>query len=157
MLMNRKGPKVQLQYMKTRALGASRRTSPSRPVSVLIADDDPEFSAALSELIASQRALLLVGAAVDTGSAVALCKEQNPDVAIVDLRMPGGGGIPAARQIARACPRTKVIALSAYRDPRSVKEMVDAGAVEYLVKGADSSVEIVEAILRAASLASTEP
>lgn len=125
-------------------------SSAQRPVTVLIADDDPEFNAALRELIGSRAHLKLVASAHDTGGAIQLCRQHQPDVAIVDMRMPGGGGVPVARQVAAECPGTKVVALSAYRDPRSVREMMDAGAVEYLVKGNHSGLEIVAAILRAA-------
>lgn len=137
--------------VKTRSKPSSRSALP-RPVTVVIADDDEEFSSALSELIASRSSLKLLGAASDTEGAIELCRHQQPDVAVLDLRMPGGGGVQVARSVARECAGTRVIALSAYLDPRSVREMVDAGAVEYLVKGAHSSAEIVDAILRAAAL-----
>lgn len=128
---------------------ASSRRKRGREIRVLIADDDPEFSSALRELIASRPNLRLVGAASDTESAIELCRKRRPDVAILDLRMPGGGGVPAARQVASECPDTRVLALSAYRDSRSVNEMLDAGAVEYLVKGMHTTGEIVAAIARA--------
>lgn len=134
---------------------AIRRTAepgghPRVPVTVLIADDDAEFSAAVREVIESRPRLRLVGSAVDAESAIQMCRRYQPDVAILDLRMPGGGGVAAARRLAVDCRRTRVIALSAFGDPRSVRQMTKAGAVEYLVKGRHSSTEIVEAILRTA-------
>ncbi len=121
-----------------------------RPVTVVIADDDAEFSGALREVIESRPELKLVGSATDANGAVELCRARRPDVAVLDLRMPGGGGAAAARRLAAASRGTKVIALSAYRNPRSVRQMTRAGAVAYLVKGDHSSGEIVDAILRAA-------
>lgn len=117
---------------------------------MVIADDDAEFSGALKTLIDSRPSLRLIGSAVDVDSVIELCREHQPDVAILDLRMPGGGGVVAARRLAADCQRTRVVALSAYADRRSVRRMTKAGALEYLIKGRHSSADIVEAVLRAA-------
>lgn len=117
-------------------------------IRVLIVDDEPEVRGALADLIASESALELIGAARDTDEAVDLARRMRPDVALVDVKMPGGGGPRAAREILRWSPQTHVIALSAYEDRTTVLEMLGAGAVGYLVKGT-SPDEIVLAINRA--------
>src|SRR5581483_3017941 len=77
--------------------------------------------------------------------ALALARARRPDVALVDVKMPGGGGVRAAREIIRVSPQTRVLALSAYEDRQTVLQMLAAGAVGYLVKGT-SPDEIVRAI-----------
>ncbi len=116
-------------------------------IRVLVADDEPEVRAALADLVASDASLELVGAAADADEALALARARRPDVALVDVKMPGGGGVRAAREIIRVSPQTRVLALSAYEDRQTVLQMLAAGAVGYLVKGT-SPDEIVRAIAR---------
>jgi len=118
-------------------------------IRVLIADDEPSVREALADLIATEPTLELVGMAEDAGQAAELAVAHHPDVAIVDVKMPGGGGPRATRDIRRGSPRTKVIALSAYGDRGTVLEMLRAGASAYLVKGSPSD-EILVAIQRTA-------
>jgi EAL domain-containing protein (putative c-di-GMP-specific phosphodiesterase class I)/ActR/RegA family two-component response regulator len=115
----------------------------------LIADDEPRLRGALADLIASEDSMRLVGSAGDADEAIALAEEIRPDVAIVDVKMPAGGGPRAARGIMEASPDTRVIALSAHEDRETVLEMLRAGAVSYLVKGTTPD-EIVRSIGRAA-------
>jgi EAL domain-containing protein (putative c-di-GMP-specific phosphodiesterase class I) len=74
---------------------------------------------------------------------------ERPDVALVDVRMPGGGGPTAARAIRQRCPGTRVMALSASDDRATVLEMLEAGAIGYLLKGS-SIDQILEAVHHAA-------
>ena len=117
-------------------------------IRVLIADDEPELRGALADLIASDETLELVGTAGDADEAIELAKANRPDVALVDVKMPGGGGARAAREILRGSPQTRVLALSAYEDRTTVLEMLGAGTIGYLVKGT-APEEIVLAIGRA--------
>lgn len=114
-------------------------------VRVLIADDEAGVRAALADLIASADDLELVGAARDADEAVDLAIANGPDVALIDVKMPRGGGPKAAREIQRLSPRTRVLALSAYEDRKTVLQMLGAGAVGYLVKGT-APEEILRAI-----------
>jgi EAL domain-containing protein (putative c-di-GMP-specific phosphodiesterase class I)/CheY-like chemotaxis protein len=118
-------------------------------IRVLIADDEPRLRGALADLIASEDTMQLVGSAGDAEEAIALAETIRPDVAIVDVKMPLGGGPRAARGIMLASPDTRVIALSAHEDRETVLEMLRAGAVSYLVKGTAPD-EIVRSIGRAA-------
>ncbi len=122
--------------------------NPEHPaaIRVLIADDEAELRAALADLITSEDSLELVGTARDAGEVVELARTNQPDVALVDVKMPGGGAT-ATRGILETSPRTRVIALSAYEDRTTVMEMLGAGAAGYLVKGT-SPEEIVRAITR---------
>ena len=118
-------------------------------VRVLLAEDDASVREALAALIATEKAFELVAQAGDAGEAVALALRHRPDVALLDVRMPGGGGPRATRSIRQACPRTRVLALSAYGERESVLEMIRAGAVGFLVKGLPSE-ELITAIRRSA-------
>jgi signal transduction histidine kinase len=116
-------------------------------ITVLIAEDEPSVRDALADLINTERSLDLVGAAEDADQAIEIARAHHPDVALLDVKMPGGGGPRASRQIRELSPQTRVVALSAYEDRTTVLEMLRAGAAGYLVKGT-SAGEIVEAIRR---------
>jgi PAS domain S-box-containing protein len=116
-------------------------------IRVLIADDEPALRHALGELVEAEPELELVGSAADAAEAAALARETRPDVAVLDVRMPGGG-LEATRLIAEGSPETAVLALSAYEDRATVIAILQAGAVGYLVKGVPPE-EIVDAIRRA--------
>jgi EAL domain-containing protein (putative c-di-GMP-specific phosphodiesterase class I)/AmiR/NasT family two-component response regulator len=104
-------------------------------IRVLIADDEPVVCEALAALIETEDSLELVGTATDAQEAIELAARERPDVALVDVKMPAGGGPRAAREIRASSPKTRVLAISAYGDRGSVVEMLGAGAMGYLVKG----------------------
>jgi DNA-binding NarL/FixJ family response regulator len=115
---------------------------------VLIAEDDATVRLVLAALIRSEPGFDIVEAVADADAAVAVAGAELPDVAIVDVRMPGGGA-RATREIRRVSPHTSVIGFSGCSDPATVKEMLDAGAVAYVVKG--SSPETIIASIERAS------
>ena len=120
-----------------------------RPVlQVLVAEDEEPLRLALCDLFAGEVGMAVVGAAANADEAIDLAAATNPDVALVDVRMPGGGAA-AVRGISERSPETSVLVLSAYDDQATVIEMLSSGAVGYLVKGT-APTEIVEAIKRAA-------
>ncbi|MBJ7328756.1 MAG: PAS domain S-box protein [Solirubrobacteraceae bacterium] len=121
----------------------------SRPTRVLVADDERPLRDAIRELIDSDLACEVVGTAGDAEEALSLAREHDPDVVMVDVRMPHGGGQRVAEELQLSSPRTRVLVLSAYADRTTVVTMMRAGAIGYLVKGASSS-EILEAVHRAA-------
>jgi PAS domain S-box-containing protein len=116
-------------------------------VRVLIADDEQPLREALKALVESESGFTVVGSASSAAEAIEQAASTKADVAIVDVRMPGGGP-EAVRGIRERSPDTQVIALSAYQDRASVFEMLVSGAVGYLVKGTPPA-EIVEAVTRA--------
>jgi DNA-binding NarL/FixJ family response regulator len=100
-------------------------------------------------LVATQPHLALVDAVGDARSAADAAAATRPDIAILDVTMPNGGGVWAAREIGRRSPETRVIAFSGHTDGESARAMTDAGACDYIVKGSPIEV-IVETIERAA-------
>src|SRR3954465_8426053 len=104
---------------KVHRIGGKPPLDTSRPpdtrgmVTVLIAEDDTQLRGVLAALIDSEPTLQLVAAARDADEAIELACEKRPDVAIVDVRMPGGGGVKVARELRRSAPDTKVLALTA--------------------------------------------
>lgn len=118
------------------------------PLRVLVADDDPMIRLALSEVLEAEADLQVVAIAEDAVQAVSLAETHSPDVAVLDVRMPGGGGTHAAREIRVRSPRTQLLAFSAYDDSGTVDELKRLGVREYLIKGV-TNAEIVAAVRRA--------
>lgn len=104
-------------------------------IRVLIADDEAVLRTALADLVTSDDGLELVGAARDADEAIAMAEATSPDVALVDVRMPSGGGLRVAEELRRRAPSTRVIAHTAVDDRATVVRMLRAGAVGFLVKG----------------------
>jgi DNA-binding NarL/FixJ family response regulator len=115
---------------------------------VLVADDDPMLRMALSEVIAAEADLHVVATAADALEAADLAERHTPDVAVIDVRMPGGGGTHATREIRTRSPRTRLLAFSAYDDSGAAEELKRLGVREFLVKGI-TNAEIVAAVRRA--------
>jgi DNA-binding NarL/FixJ family response regulator len=115
---------------------------------VLLCDDDPVMSDALSDLVTHAQGFDLVGVAGDADSVGALAETLQPDVVLLDVRMPGGGGPRAARLIRRRASGARLVVFSAHSDRRTVLEMLRAGASEFLVKGINSDVDILDALQR---------
>ena len=116
-------------------------------IRVMLADDEETVLDALTSLLDGEEEISVVGAGHDVDDAIAIAASKRPDVALLDVHMPRGGGPRAAREITRVSPDTELIALSANDDPNDIGAMLQAGAGAYLVKGKGSQ-EIVDAIHR---------
>jgi DNA-binding NarL/FixJ family response regulator len=116
---------------------------------VLIADDEPLFAEALEVLLGADERIEVVGRAADGTQAIALARELDPDVVLMDLSMPGVDGFAATEQILAEAPKTQVVVLSGSDDPADIAKARDAGAAGYITK--DRIAErLVEAIMDAA-------
>ncbi len=118
-------------------------------IKVLIADDDKGIRQMLGALIEREPDLELVGAAGDADEAIKLAERFTPNVALLDVYMPGGGGESAAAGIHAVSPDTYLIALSAEDDASNIVSMFGRGVTTYLVKDAPTT-EVLEAIRRGA-------
>jgi DNA-binding NarL/FixJ family response regulator len=118
-------------------------------ISVVIADDHDVVRAGLEQLLGTFADVELVGSAADGDEAVRHCEEHRPDVALLDLAMPGTDGIEATRRIRAASPGTTVVVFTSFSDRERILQALDAGAIGYLLKDADPE-ELHRAILAAA-------
>ncbi|MGZ6176400.1 MAG: response regulator [Candidatus Binataceae bacterium] len=116
----------------------------SERIRVLLADDHRLFREALRTVL--ERECDVVGEAASGEEAVALAARTHPDIVLLDVGMPGVGGLNAAHRLARESPNSKVVILSQHDDEEYVIEaMVDAGAAGYLVK-TDAASELLSAL-----------
>ena len=109
------------------------------PITVLVADDEPMLRRALADMLDAHPGVSVVGVARDAPGAVALARVLRPAVVLLDVRMPGGGGVEAARRIRLVSPGTRVLAHSAFDDRSSRTAMLAAGADGYILKGTPSA------------------
>ena len=116
-----------------------------KPVRVLVADDQKVVREGIVMLLGLLHGIEVVGAAADGEEAVALAAEQQPDVVLMDLRMPRCDGVEATRRIRSAQPGTEVVVLTTYADDDSLFPALAAGARGYLTKDAGAE-EIAKAI-----------
>jgi two-component system nitrate/nitrite response regulator NarL len=121
----------------------------TRRIGVLIADDHPLFREAIGRVIAERDDLELVAEAADGRAALEKIRELEPDVAVIDVRMPELDGSDVLVAVRKEGLRTNVVFLSAFLDSKTVYDAVAAGANAYLSKEAETD-EIVTAILAAA-------
>ena len=118
-------------------------------VRVLIADGQEIFRRGLQVVLAAEAGTEVVGEAADVHEAVKLATDLEPDVALVDLRIPGGGGISALRAICLAVPATRILMLTGDEQDADFYEATAAGARGYLLKQA-SGEEVCAAVRSAA-------
>lgn len=107
-------------------------------LSVVLADDNPEMLAALVALFDQEPGFTVVGTAMTTPELIALVRREGPDVAVVDVRMPGGGAPAAAGPLLEHSPRTVLIALSAHALGVPDLRLTEVGAIGPLSKAGPS-------------------
>lgn len=108
-------------------------------VRVLVADDHPVYREGVARAISDRAGLELVGVAADGREAMSRIRELTPDVAVLDVRMPGLSGIDVVAEIARERLPTRVLLLSAQSDEQLIFDGVSVGASGYLLKDSDRS------------------
>ncbi len=119
-------------------------------VKVILADDHAMLRAGLKSLLQAVEDFDVVGETDNGRDTVALARELEPDVVVMDVAMPDMNGIDATRRIARLLPDVRVLALSSHGDGSYVKGMLEAGARGYLVKEAaiDELKTALETVVR---------
>ena len=116
-------------------------------IKVLLVDDHTLVRAGLRRIIDASEQLQVVGEACTGEQALELIREQRPDVVLMDLLMPGMGGLQATHRINQLDPAIAVIALSVHTDDVYPARVLEAGAQGYLTKDCDAD-EIITAIVR---------
>jgi DNA-binding NarL/FixJ family response regulator len=114
-------------------------------IRVLVVDDHPILNAGVQALVHSQDDLELAGSAPDGETGILLARSQCPDVIVMDVSMPGMGGIAATRVIILEHPSMRVLMLTWHANQETVRSALDAGATGYLLKDANHQV-LLEAI-----------
>ncbi len=114
-------------------------------IRVIIADDHAVVREGTRHILENEEDIQVVGEARDGAEAVALTEALKPDVAIVDISMPGIGGIEATERIKASRPGTAVLILTSYDDDRYIFALLAAGAAGYLLKDVPSE-EVVRAV-----------
>ncbi len=117
----------------------------AKTLRVLIAEDHAVVREGTRDILERDPEIAVVGEAEDGFQAVRLASELQPDVLVLDLHLPGIGGIEVARRLKTISPQTKILVLSAYDDDDYVFAAMDAGAAGYLLKTAHGS-EVTSAI-----------
>jgi DNA-binding NarL/FixJ family response regulator len=112
---------------------------------LLLADDHEIVRQGLRSLLAPVRDCEIVGEASDGRQAVAMTKELNPDIVILDIGMPTLNGLEATRQILKLRPQTKVLVLTMHEADSVIREVLDAGARGYILK-TDAGRDLVTAV-----------
>ncbi len=125
-------------------------TKAMEPLTILIADDHPVFRKGLRALLASMQGVELTGEATSGEEAIRQAEQLQPDVILIDLQMPGGGGLAAIRQIIQTSPHIRILVLTMFQDDDSVFAALRAGARGYILKDMDDE-EISRAILAVGS------
>lgn len=120
----------------------------NKPIRIVIADDHDLVRQGIRGFLETHADLAIVGEAGDAATAVSLCSAHLPDVALVDLVMPGGG-IEATRAIRAASPKTEVVLLTSFEDVQQIVAAVQAGALSCLLKDVDADA-LADALRKAA-------
>lgn len=118
--------------------GTPRGTA--RPTTVAVAEDDPRVRPALAGLIEADPSFMLVATAGDAEEAIDAGRQWQPHIMLLDVALPKGGGVRVVHELSVLSPATRILVLSSYADRKHVLQMLDAGAVGYLVKSAHLDV-----------------
>jgi two-component system, NarL family, response regulator LiaR len=116
---------------------------------VLLIDDHRVVRQGVRAFLSTQPDLMVVGEAETGAEGVALAAQHVPDVALMDLVMPGMDGVEATRQLKRASPRTQVVVLTSYHDDAHIFPVLRAGALSYVLK--DIGVDALAVAIRGAA------
>jgi two-component system, NarL family, nitrate/nitrite response regulator NarL len=122
--------------------------TPVPPVTVVVVDDSRVFREAICFTLGRRSDIRVLGAASDADTALYLLRKHRPQLAIVDIRMPGCGGIELTRTIRAEHPDVRVVALTVSEDDQDLSDMLRAGACGYVLKPSARD-ELPRAILSA--------
>lgn len=119
-------------------------------IRVLLVDDHRMFGEALTRLLEIDHDVEMLGALQRAEDALEVCREQKPDVVLMDLDLPGKDGIEATKLLKQISPQTKVVIITALQQPEVVARAIEAGACGYVLK-TRAPDELMTVIRRAAS------
>lgn len=114
-------------------------------LTVLIVDDHPLFRKGMRALLESMPDIEVIGEAISGKEAVEMATALQPDVVLMDLQMPEGGGLAAIRELSKTSPNIRILVVTLFEDDESVFAALRAGARGYILKDADEE-EMMRAI-----------
>ena len=112
----------------------------NREIRIVIADDHPIFRDGVNRLLQSEPGFRVVGEAGDGADAVRICTRLRPDVLLLDVAMPGTGGLQALRQLSQEAPSVRTLVLTAGLDSLAVSTALELGARGVLLKGSATTL-----------------
>jgi DNA-binding NarL/FixJ family response regulator len=124
------------------------------PVRILLADDQALFREGLRTLLSMESSIEIAGEAANGVEAVEAARTVQPDLVLMDLRMPVMGGVEATRRVRDACPQSRVLVLTTFQEDEEIFDALRAGACGYLLKDTPSEklVEAIHAAVRGESV-----
>src|SRR5207245_6851909 len=133
----------------------SRKAKPAR---LVIADDHELVRAGLRAMLTGQRGLEVVGEAANGREALMLCRRLQPDLALIDVRMPEQDGLATCRAIKEECPAMSVILITIHENPEYLMEALKAGAAGYVLKDISQRelITAIQGVLRGESILNKE-
>jgi DNA-binding NarL/FixJ family response regulator len=114
-------------------------------ISILVVDDEPVFRQGLVALLSMEEDLIVKGQAADGRSAIRLAQQLQPDIVLMDMRMPICNGVEATHEIHQRYPWMKILVLSTFDEDEYVQDSLQAGALGYILKNTPSG-QIADAI-----------
>jgi DNA-binding NarL/FixJ family response regulator len=117
---------------------------------VFLADDHPIVLAGIKSLVMADAGLEVVGEAADGRTALRLATELKPDIAILDISMPGLNGVKVAELLRVACPQCKIVALTVHEDRGYLRQLLEIGVSGYMLKrsAAEELVRAIRAVVK---------
>ena len=130
----------------------------AKPARLVIADDHELARAGLRAMLTGQRGLEVVGEAANGREALMLCRRLQPDLALIDVRMPEQDGLATCRAIKEECPAMSVILITIHENPEYLLEAFKAGAAGYVLKDISQSelITAIKGVLRGESILNKE-
>ncbi len=124
----------------------SREPAANGPARLVVVDDNDLARESLLDMLEDEPAIEVVGEACWGGEAISVCDELQPDLVLMDIRMPGMDGLEATRRIKREHPTMSVLMVTMHEDPDYLFEALKAGAAGYVLKDATQE-EMISAVL----------
>ena len=118
----------------------------NKEIKIMLVDDNPSTLYAIKDLIEDEDSISIVAEAVNGIEAVALSKKHNPDIILMDVKMPEMDGIEATRIIKKDNQAVKIIGLTSFGSERIEKSILEAGAVSFLDKSDMSADRLLNGI-----------